>query len=203
MAHPPNIEDMIPEDNICYLVESITSPSIILHCDVQYSGAGHPAYHPAVLLKILIMGIIDRIRSSRRLAKNVRENIVYIYLSKRQHRLRTISDFRKNNAELLKEVFKLTVSFAKEEGLLDLSYLCTDGSKIKANASNKAVMKEGGACFVEEELKQWAERDASEDQAGQDLSDASWVLSGFAAYNVHIASFKFAGLDKPHPGFFH
>jgi hypothetical protein len=37
-------------------------------------------------------------------------------------------------------------------------------------------------CFVEEELKQWAERDASEDQAGQDLSDSlRWVLSGFAA----------------------
>lgn len=55
---------------------------------------------------------------------------------------RTISDFRKNNSELLKEVFKHTVCFVKEEGLLDLSYLCTDGSKIKANASNKAVMNE-------------------------------------------------------------
>lgn len=165
---PPNIEDMIPEDHICYLVESLAESLDYTSFDLQYSGAGHPAYHPAVLLKILIMGIIDRIRSSRRLAKNVRENIVYIYLSeKTTPDFRTISDFRKNNAELLKDVFKHTVSFAKEEGLLDLSYLCTDGSKIKANASNKAVMKEDELKsvlrFVEEELKQWAERDASED----------------------------------------
>ena len=157
-----------PLTHICYLVESLAESLDSTSFDLQYSGTGHPAYHPAVLLKILIMGIIDRIRSSRRLAKNVRENIVYVYLSeKTTPDFRTISDFRKNNAELLKEVFKHTVSFAKEEGLLDLSYLCTDGSKIKANASNKAVMKEDELKsvlrFVEEERKQWAERDASED----------------------------------------
>jgi transposase len=169
---PPSIEDMIPEDHICYLVEGLVESLDYTAFDIKYSGAGHPAYHPGVLLKILIMGIIDRVRSSRRLAGNSRENIVYIYLSEKlTPDFRTISDFRKNNPELLKEVFKHTVSFAKEEGLLDLSYLCTDGSKIKANASNRAVMNEEELktlmSFVEKELQEWAKQDAIEDETDQ------------------------------------
>ena len=165
---PPSIEDMIPEDHICYLVEGLVESLDYTDFDVHYSGAGHPAYHPKILLKILIMGIIDKVRSSRRLAKNIRENIVYIYLSEMlTPDFRTISDFRKNNPELLKEVFTHTVSFAKEEGLLDLSYLCTDGSKVKANASNRAVLNAEELKtllhFVEGELEEWAKQDARED----------------------------------------
>jgi transposase len=166
---PPNIEDMIPEDHICYLIEGLVESLDYTKFDTQYSGAGHPAYHPKILLKILIMGIIDKVRSSRRLAKNIRENIAYIYLSEMLiPDFRTISDFRKNNPELLKEVFTHTVSFAKEEGLLDLSYLCTDGSKIKANASNRAVMNKEELKtllhFVEGELAEWEKQDAREDE---------------------------------------
>ena len=83
------------------------------------------------------MGVMDRVRSSRRLARNARENFLYMYLAEKLNPdFRTISDFRKNNPELVKEVFKHTVILAKQEGLIDLSNLSTDGTKVKANASN-------------------------------------------------------------------
>jgi len=136
---PPSIEDLIPEDHVCFLVESLVDNLDYEVFNVQYSGAGHPAYHPRILLKLLVMGVLDRVRSSRRLARNSRENVVYRYLAEKlSPDFRTISDFRKDNPTLFKEVFKHTVSFAKEEGLLDLSRLCTDGSKVKANASNRS-----------------------------------------------------------------
>ncbi len=94
---------------------------------------------------------------------------------------RTISDFRKNNPDLLRDVFKHTVSFAKEEGLLDLSYLATDGTKVKANASNRRVLaKEELAVllrFVEGELHEWAKIDAREDQQFGELRGSD-QLSG-------------------------
>jgi len=95
--------------------------------------------------------------------------VVYMYLAEKlTPDFRTISDFRKNNPDLLKDVFKHTVSFAKEEGLLDLSYLATDGTKVKANASNRRVLtKEELAVllsFVEGELHEWAKIDAREDE---------------------------------------
>ena len=159
---------MIPEDHICYLVESIVESLDFTSFDMKYSGAGHPAYHPRVVLKILIMGVLDRVRSSRRLAKNARENIVYMYLSEKlTPDFRTISDFRKENSDLVKEAFRHTVGVGRDEGLLDLSHLSTDGTKIKANASNRRVL--GGEeieyvlRFVDEELEEWARQDEIED----------------------------------------
>jgi transposase len=166
---PPSIEDLIPEDHICFLVESLVETLDYTGFDARYSGAGHPAYHPRILLKLLIMGVLDKVRSSRTVARNARENIVYMYLSEKlTPDFRTISDFRKNNPAVVKEVFKHTVGFAKQEGLLDLSHLATDGSKVKANASNKRVMTKEELQvllkFVDEELQEWAKQDAIEDK---------------------------------------
>ncbi len=160
---------MIPDDHICFLVESIIEAMDFSLFDIRYSGAGHPAYHPRILLKILIMGILDRVRSSRRLAKNARENIVYMYLSEKvTPDFRTISDFRKDNGDIVKEAFKHTVTFAREEGLLDVSHLSTDGTKLRANASNRRVLSgeeiEFLLRFVDEELEQWAREDEVEDR---------------------------------------
>jgi len=171
---PPSIEDLIPEDHICFLVESLVDNLDYQAFDIKYSGAGHPAYHPRILLKLLVMGVLDRVRSSRRLARNARENVVYLYLSEKlSPDFRTISDFRKDNPAIVKDVFKHTVSFAKEEGLLDLSHLSTDGSKVKANASNRRVLTKEELTvllrFVDEELEEWAKQDSREDSEFGDL----------------------------------
>jgi len=166
---PPSIEDLIPEDHVCFLIESLVDALDYSSFDIKYSGVGHPAYHPRVPLKLLIMGVLDRVRSSRRLARNARENVVYMYLSEKlSPDFRTISDFRKDNAELVKEAFKHTVTLAREEGLLDLSHLSTDGTRIKASAANKRILTKEELSvllgFVEGELEEWAKQDAVEDK---------------------------------------
>jgi transposase len=73
---PPSIEDLIPDDHLCFLVEGLVDSLEYSTFDIRYSGAGDPAYHPRILVKLLMMGVLDKVRSSRRLAKNARENIV-------------------------------------------------------------------------------------------------------------------------------
>ena len=165
---PPSLSELIPEDHVCLLIESFIDEQNFLSFDIKYSGAGHPAYHPRVILKILIMGVLDKIRSSRRLARNARENIVYMYLSEKLcPDFRTISDFRKNNPTIVKKVFQHTVTLAKSEGMLDLSNLATDGTKLKANASNRKVLSKEELRFlmdfVDNELDEWAKQDSLED----------------------------------------
>ena len=189
---PPSIEDLIPEDHICFLVESLVDSMDFRVFDLKYGGAGHPAYHPKVLLKILVMGVIDRVRSSRRLAKNARENVVYMYLSEKlAPDFRTISDFRKDNPGTVKEAFRHTVTLGKQEGLLDLSHLSTDGSKVRANASNRRVLNkeelEFLLRFVDEELEEWAQQDASEDEAFGELRGLD-QLPGKSKKTVHKAA---------------
>ena len=171
---PPCLEDIIPEDHICYLVESLVSLLDFTTFDMKYSGPGHPAYHPRILIKILVMGVLDRVRSSRKLDKNTRENIVYMFLAeKTTPDFRTINDFRKNNPDLVKDVFKHTVTLAKQEGMIDLSHLATDGSKLKANAANKRVLTKDELDFllkfIDEELEEWAKQDNIEDKIFGDI----------------------------------
>jgi transposase len=109
---PPNIEDLIPEDHICYLVEALVESMDFSWFDETYSGPGHPAYHPRILLKLLVQGVLDQTRSSRMLARKARENIVYMYLAEKlAPDFRTISDFRKRNPDLVKAAFKHTVTW--------------------------------------------------------------------------------------------
>lgn len=144
---PPNLLDIIPEDHICFLVEEIAEKIDFSEFEIKYSGPGHPAYHPRIPTKILIQSMLDKVRPSRAIARNVRENVVFIYLAENlKPDFRTISDFRKDNKKLLKDIFKITVSTAKELGAISLDHLSTDGSKLKACASNRST-------FTKEELQ--------------------------------------------------
>jgi len=56
---PPSIEELISEDHICFLVESLIESMDFSLFDEKYSGAGRPAYHPKIILKLLVMGVIN------------------------------------------------------------------------------------------------------------------------------------------------
>lgn len=134
---PPKISDLFSKDHVCYLIEQITDNLDYSEFDLKYSGPGGPAYQPRILLKLLMMGHVDGIRSSRRIAKNAQENVVYIFLAeKTSPDFRTISDFKKDNKKLVKTMSKELNLFALKEGLIDLSHLMIDGTTIKANANN-------------------------------------------------------------------
>lgn len=170
---PPNIKDMIPKDHICFLIEDVVDKLDFSNFDIKYSGAGHPAYHPRIICKILTQSMIDRIRPSRAIARNARENVVFIYLAENLcPDFRTISDFRKDNQDLLKDVFKITVSTAKELGAIGLEQLSIDGSKLKAcAANNSSVTKEQLDVieqYVNNELKEGIEIDKIEDKHFKD-----------------------------------
>lgn len=177
---PPSVEELIPKDHICFVVEGFAESMDYSEYDKLYTGAGHPAYHPRVLLKIIIMGLIDRIRSSRRLARNSRENVVYMYLAEKlAPDFRTISDFRKNNNKLIREMFKHTVTIGVKCGVVDLNVLSTDGTTFKASASRKSVVTEKEldflTRFVDEQLEEWAKNDQKEDLTFGDLRGTDQV----------------------------
>jgi len=101
---PPNILDLIPENHICFFVDEVVESIDYREIEERYEGAGHPAYHPKIMLKLLIMGTIDGLRSSRKIARAAKENVVYMYLAGNlKPDFRTISDF-KNNPEVVSEV---------------------------------------------------------------------------------------------------
>ena len=139
---PQSIRDMIPENHICFFVEEFVDSLGFADFEMVSEGVGHPSYHPRIPMKVIIQGMLSKERSSRKLASACRENFVFMYLAEKvQPEFSTICRFRRNNKEFIKEVFKETVKLADKNGLIDLSLICTDGSKIEADASRKKFLK--------------------------------------------------------------
>src|SRR4030067_3373990 len=160
---PTSIKQMISNKHICFFVEEFVDSLDFTNFDMIYEGAGHPAYHPRIIMKIIIQGMLSKERSSRKLAGACKENFVFMYLAEKvQPNFRTITRFRKNNFSFIKEAFKETVELASENNLVDLNLICIDGSKIKANSSKKMCLtkeqieKLGSIIdkMIEEDIKQ-------------------------------------------------
>ena len=94
-----------------------------------------------------------------------------MYLAEKvQPNFRTICRFRENNANFIKEIFKETVNLASKNGLIDLSLICTDGSKIKANASKKSFLKEEQIDKLDSIISAMIEEDLKQDEIDQKIS---------------------------------
>ena len=167
---PTSIKQMISDKHICFFVEEFVDSLDFTNFDMIYEGAGHPAYHPRIIMKIIIQGMLSKERSSRKLSGACRENLVFMYLAEKvQPNFRTIARFRKNNGKFIKEVFKETVDLASENGLVDLNLICTDGSKIKANSSKKMCLKKEQIERLDSIIDKMIEEDIQQDEIDKEI----------------------------------
>lgn len=103
---PPNLEDILSPDHLARLISKVVDEMNLDFIESTYSPDGCQAYHPRMLTKVLIYGYTIGIRSSRKLADRLAEDIVFMWLSGRQTPdFRTISDFRKDRLGEVKKIF--------------------------------------------------------------------------------------------------
>jgi transposase len=99
---------------------------------------GRPAYNPADLLKLFIYGYLNRTRSSRELEKECKRNVEVMWLLKGlQPDHNTISNFRRDNPEAIRNVFEQTVCVAQHHNLIGGAILAGDSVKLRAQNSKK------------------------------------------------------------------
>lgn len=135
------LDDQVTADNPVRLIDAFVD-KLQLHklgfTNTVHKSEGRPAYEPAILLKLYLYGYLNKIRSSRKLERECNRNIELQWLLKQlQPNYHTISDFRKNHAQPLKNMFRLYVQFLGDAGLLGKTTIAVDGSKFKAVNSKK------------------------------------------------------------------
>ena len=166
---PTSIKQMIPQNHISFFVEEFVESLDFSGFDMISEGAGHPSYHPRIIMKIIIQGMLSKERASRKLASACRENFVFMYLAEKvQPNFRTIARFRKNNASFVKEAFKETINLASEHNLIDLNLICVDGSKIKANASKKSFLKKEQLNQLDSIIDKMIKEDIEQDKVDEE-----------------------------------
>jgi transposase len=163
---PPCIKEFIPENHICNLVAAVVACIDVSGVEKRYrSGPGNTAYPRRMLLRLLVQAAIDGAWSSRRIDKLAHENVVYMYLAGNEKPdFRTLCNFRRANKELIEAVFKETVTVARDLRILKLGYLATDGTKIKANASNDYTLSEDELKEIRRIVERGIEIDEEEDK---------------------------------------
>lgn len=169
---PLSIKQMIPENHICFFVEEFVENLDFSEFDLKFEGAGAPAYHPRILAKIILQGMLSKERSSRKIASACRENFVFMYLAEKVNPdFRTICRFRRENADFLKLVFKETVKLASEYNLVDLSFIAIDGTTMKANANKKRVLKKEQLANLDFVVDKLVEEDLKQDEIDEKLNE--------------------------------
>ncbi|MFQ6052544.1 MAG: IS1182 family transposase [Candidatus Hydrothermarchaeota archaeon] len=132
------VNDFIDDNHLARMVDAIFDAIDVSYIEIKYSEHGRPAYHPRTMLKIWFYAYMNKVRSSRELARLLEENVAYFFLSNLERpRFRILCYFRKNFAEEMEKIFAEVVAVLHKMGLVNYEKIFIDGTIMQANASKR------------------------------------------------------------------
>ena len=151
---PPSVEDWLPEDHLARFIVEAMEKLDLNDLARAYAGRGSAAYHPEVMLGLLVYGYATGIFSSRKIERATYDSVAFRYLSAGSHPDHdTLATFRRRFLDELAGVFVQVLELAREMKLLKLGTVCLDGTKIHANASRHSALSHGHIEKLEVQLK--------------------------------------------------
>jgi transposase len=133
---PEAVDDYVGSDNPVRFIDAFVDGLDLAAAGfgrVAPKVTGRPAYAPGDLLKLYIYGYLNRVRSSRRLEAETHRNIEVIWLLRHlKPDFKTIADFRRDNRNAFRHVFRQFVLLCRQLDLFGRELLAVDGTRIKA-----------------------------------------------------------------------
>ncbi len=166
---PPAITDWLPAEHLAWMViDAVESMNLqAFYAKYRTNGQGNTAWHPKMMVAMLLYAYCQGERSSRKIERLCQESVAYRVITgneKPDHS--TISRFRQDHAEPMKSLFIEILRLCAEAGLVHVGKVNLDGTKMKANASLAANRTESAlAAEIERMLSEAAAKDAEEDAA--------------------------------------
>ena len=193
-----SFDSWVEEDSTARLIDAFVNSLDITSLGVKETAyTGRPSYDRKSLLKLYIFGCLHDIRSSRKLAYSCKANIEVKWMTggvTPDHR--TISDFRKDNIELLKKTF---YEFNKRlSGEVEWGFVSIDGTKIQANNSKDRNFTKNKLDdrikwlngHMEEYLRVLADIDEKEELEEADLLTKETIESKIAEAKERLARYE-------------
>ena len=92
---PPSLDEFVPQDHEARIVNEVVDTMDLSPLFTRYEGGGAPAYHPGMMLKVIVYAYSRDIYSSRSIAQGLKTDTAFMFLSGLQSPdLRTICLFR-------------------------------------------------------------------------------------------------------------
>ncbi len=133
---PPSVRQVLGEEHLCFFVHRAVEKLDLREFEQGYGDEGHPAYHPALLLKVWLYAYALGVTSSRRLEQRVREDLAFRYLAGgAQPDFWALNEFRKRHGRAMNDVFTQVLELARSLGMGHLGHVAIDSTRIAANAA--------------------------------------------------------------------
>jgi transposase len=133
---PPSVREVLGEGHLCFFVHGAVERLDLRAFEASYGEEGHPAYHPALLLKVWLYAYALGMTSSRRLEQRIREDLALRYLAGgAQPDFWALNEFRKRHRRAINEVFTQVLELARGLGMGKLGHVAIDSTRIAANAA--------------------------------------------------------------------
>jgi transposase len=156
---PPSLRDWLPAEHLAHFISDTVDELDLSAFHRKYEqredGRGQLAYHPSLMLKVLIYAYSIGLFSSRRIAAGIEEQVALRYLTAENFPShRTIARFRLEHLDDFQALFVEVVRIAQASGMVKLGTLAVDGTKLKANASKHKAMSYGRMKAEEAKLRE-------------------------------------------------
>ena len=173
---PPSLQDWLPENHLAHFVAELTDSldlSKIYGFYGRRDGRGKSAYHPVMMVRLLLYGYCVGVMSSRRMERASYDDVAFRYLAANQHPDHdTIAGFRKQHLPVLAGLFTQVLELCNKAGLVKLGHVAIDGTKLQANASKHKAMSYGRMEEKENQLKAEVEKLLAEAERTDAAEDA-------------------------------
>lgn len=151
---PPSVEEWLPEDHLARFIVEVVDGLDVSRLVGAYAGRGSKAYHPSLLLPLLVYGYATGVFSSRKIERATYDSVAFRYIAAGTHPDHdTLATFRRRFLNELSDLFVQVLDMAQEMKLLKLGTISLDGTKVQANASRHSALSHGHIEKIETQLR--------------------------------------------------
>src|SRR5215208_358325 len=139
---PPSLREWLPEGHLAwFVIDGVAAFDLSgFYAAYRVDGHGRPAHDPAMMVALLLYGYAIGERSSRRLERRCVEDVATrVICANRAPDHTTIARFRQRHERALAELFGEVLALCAEAGLVGVGVIAIDGTKVHANASERAT----------------------------------------------------------------
>jgi len=152
---PPSVDEWLPEGHLARFVVEVIDQLDLSKLTGRYSGSGSAAYHPSMMLALLVYGYASGTFSSRKIERATYDSVAFRFIAANHHPDHdTLAHFRKTFLVELEDLFVQVLALAQAMKLVKLGQISLDGTKIKANASKHKALSHGRIEKLEAQLRE-------------------------------------------------
>jgi transposase len=188
---PPSVDEWLPQDHLARFVVEVIDQMDLSELVRQYAGRGSDAYHPSMLLGLLVYGYASGVHSSRKIERACHDSVAFRFIAANtQPDHDSIATFRRRFLPQIEKLFVQVLLLAREMNCLKLGNIALDGTKIAANASKHRALSWEHANKIEKHLREEVQLllKLAEDSDARPLNDGMDVPAEIARREKRLAA---------------